>query len=161
LKNTTFKDNALYLNGLYEYGSPDRPGYSAQCETTALHYDAFTVALRFNAESFSGTERTLLVGGRGYRWFTLSRTSEGRLEVGLNNQRFVHTIDETRLDANRWYNVVCGVDLGARKIVTFLDGKQVAEIALPADFQLQVTSSAGGGEFDKVWTFTNYSNGGV
>jgi hypothetical protein len=159
LKNTVFKDNALYLNGEYEYGS-GTDGYRAQCEFPELNYDGFTVALRFKSESFAGTRNTFLVGGTSYRWFSLSRSPQGSLQIGLNNQDLMRAVADTRIDEDRWYVVMCGVDLKEGQIVAYLDRKKVAEITLPRDFKLRAATSDRGGS-DKLWLFTNYSNGSV
>jgi hypothetical protein len=159
LKNTVFKDNALYLNGKYEHGS-GTDGYRAQCELPELNYDGFTVALRFKSESFAGTKNTLLVGGTSYRWFSLSRSPEGSLQIGLNNQDLMRAIPDTRIDEDRWYVVMCGVDLKEGRIVAYLDSKKVGEIRLPKGFKLRVATSPAA-ESDKLWLFTNYSNARV
>src|SRR6185437_11073093 len=70
LKNTSFKDNALYLNGVYQFGGGKaNNGYRAVCKTARLDYSAFSVALRFKAEEFDFRKINLLTGGTSYRWF--------------------------------------------------------------------------------------------
>src|SRR5262249_44489944 len=61
LKNTEFRDGALFLNGIYTYnGRGD--GYTAVCRTPELDYDGFAVALRFKSLATDGARCTLLVG---------------------------------------------------------------------------------------------------
>src|SRR5262249_4573562 len=56
LKNTEFKENALYLNGKYENvrlnGKANTDGFRAICTTPKMNYESFAVALRFKGESF-------------------------------------------------------------------------------------------------------------
>lgn len=45
-----------------------------------------------------------------------------------------------------------------KKVIAYLNGKQVANIDLPADFAFEVAGSASK-DIDKKWIFSNYSNG--
>jgi hypothetical protein len=158
LKNTQFKENALYLNG--EYETPFHVGYYAVCATPKLDYMSFTVALKFKAEEFGPDKTNLLTGGTACRWFGMNRSEAGNLAVTLNNQDFTHEIKDATLETGKWTTVACSVDVSARKVVVFLNGKKAADIDLPKDFKLRVIDT----EFedtDKQWTFTNYSNGSV
>ncbi len=157
LQNTQFKDNALFLNGKYEFGG-DKDGYRAVCSTPKIDYTTFTVALRLKAKGFNlGTN--LLTGGTNYRWFGMHRSNAGNLVVTLNNQAFAHEIKGATLDEGKWLVVACGVDIPKRKIIACLNGKKVAHIDLPKEFELEIVKAQLGG--DKVWSFTNYSNGNV
>ena len=159
LRNTSFQDDALYLNGIYEFGPQGQQGYHAVCLTPSLRYTAFTVTLRFKAESFGDDPRrtNLLVGGTSHRWFGLERSNAGNLTVSLNNQQFVHELPGAALEKDRWTVVSCGVDLAAGKAVACLDGKLVGEFNLPKDFKLNVIGTPAE-TTDKSWSFVNYSN---
>jgi hypothetical protein len=156
LKNTQFKDKALYLNGKYELnGTPD--GYRAVCATPSLSDTSFTVVIRFKADSFESRTRNILTGGVAYRWFGMHRAKTGNLSITLNNQQFSHEITNATLQKDKWTVIASGVDLVARKIMVYLNGKETTQIGLPKDFKLAVTTS-NKKKSDKVWTFTNYSN---
>ncbi len=65
LRNTTFQNNTLYLNGIYgglagQDGLPD--GYWAVCDTPAMKMDTFSVALRFKAIGFGRDKNQLPPG---------------------------------------------------------------------------------------------------
>jgi hypothetical protein len=60
------------------------------------------------------------------------------------------------LEENKWTVVGCGVDLAARRIVAYLNGKRAADVNLPKDFKLNIIGSAFEDD-DKGWSFTNYS----
>jgi Concanavalin A-like lectin/glucanases superfamily len=159
LKNTEFKDNALSLNGVYEHnGRAD--GYRAVCKTPKLDYEKFTAALRFKAEEFGEGKSNLLTGGTLYRWFGLERSRGGNLVVTLNNRDFHKEVDGAALEKGKWVVVACSVDVPARKAVAAVNGKKVAVIDLPKDFKVAVAESKEK-DADKVWSFTNYSNGNV
>jgi hypothetical protein len=159
LKNTEFRDGALYLNGRYEF-SRDRNGYRAVFKTPKLNYKAFTVAIRIKAEQFTPGKSTILVGGTSARWFGMNRAESGNLTVTLNNQAFAREIADTQLDAGQWIVVACGVDLRTRRLVVFVNGKKADDFTLPKDFRLNVIGSSMENS-DKNWSFANYSNADV
>lgn len=81
-----------------------------------------------------------------------------KLTITFNNQDFACELNQATLRPGTWNVVVCGVDVSERKSVVFLNGTRTADIDLPATFKLRV----GGTDekrSDKVWSFTNYSNG--
>ncbi|HWB09360.1 MAG TPA: redoxin family protein [Pirellulales bacterium] len=156
LRNTEFIDNSLYLNGIYEGNSPD--GYHAAGTTPALDYSRFSVAVRFRPESFGSGKTNILMGGIAYRWFGIQRSAAGGLTITLNNQAFVHDVEKVALVEGKWKTIACSVDLSRGKVVVYSDGEKVDEFALPASFKLAVIGSNVEGR-DKVWTFSNYSNG--
>jgi hypothetical protein len=163
LTNAPLKDGSLYLNGEYTalQGGKIREGskgYVARFRTPELNYEAFTVAVRFKAETFDLRKSHLLGGGPYYRWFNLGRSGAGKLQVTFNNQRFSRQIDGTHIKAGEWTVVVCGVDVNARKVVVHFNGKQADEFELPEGFAL--TPPRVDVE-DREWTFTNYSSGTV
>jgi len=157
LRNTEFRDNALYLNGSYGIRKDDGSN-RAVCRTSALNYNQFTVALRFKADEFAAKQINVFSGGTSYRWFGMLRSPSGNLTVTLNNGKFSHEIKSAPLAPGKWTVVVCGVDLTAGKIVVYLNGRKTAPISLPPGFKLEVADSPAKMS-DKVWSFTNYSNG--
>jgi hypothetical protein len=157
LKNTQFKDNALFLNGHYEFGSLE-DGYRAVCETPKLDYTKFTVVFRFKPEKFDLDQTNLITGGTSSRWFGMNRSAAGNLTITLNNQDFSHEIKDAALEKGKWTTIACGVDVSNRKIVVYLNGKKIASIDLPKDFKLEEIDSDSNAS-DRYWSFTNYSNG--
>ncbi|HUQ68662.1 MAG TPA: CAP domain-containing protein [Planctomycetaceae bacterium] len=158
LRSTEFKDDALHLNGIYEFG-PNAGGYHAVCKTPALEFTTFTVTLRYKAESFSDdpARRNLLVGGTAYRWFTVERSQAGNLQITFNGRKFARELDKTPLEVGKWTVVSCGVDLAAKRVTAYLDGKPAGDFSLPDDFRLEIVGSKQEAA-DKVWSFVNYSN---
>lgn len=156
LKNTEFRDGALYLNG--KYVSNEKDGYETICVTPKLDYNKFTVALRFKAEAYDGKFPTLLMGGMAMRWFGLARTPSGNLVVTLNNSRFNHELKSVPLQPGAWTVIACAVDVPAHKISVAVNGKIAEAFDLPSDFKVNHTA----GKFDdNAWTFTDYSSGGT
>lgn len=157
LRNTEFKDHALYLNGIYEFGPQGPRGFHALCRTPGLNFDAFTVTLRFKADSFENSDnafkQNLLTGGKR-RWFTLQRSAAGRLQVGLNNLKHRREIEKVSLEAGKWMVLTCCVDMARKQITVYMDGQPAGGFELPADFQFDV-------EADKAWLFANYGNANV
>lgn len=158
LKNTEFKDNALYLNGLYEFGLVG--GYRSVCKTPRLDYEKFSAALRFKAEEFGASKTNLFTGGTSYRWFGLERSPGGNLVVTLNNRAFIKEVEGAVLEKGKWAVVACSVDVPGRKVIVAVNGKRDAVIDLPKDFEIAVVNSKAK-DTDRVWSFTNYSNGNV
>jgi len=157
LRNVEFDDNSLYLSGRYEF-TAGAGGYRAVCETPDQTYEGFSVALRFKAEEFATRKRNLITGGTAYRWFGLERSDAGNLTVTLNNAAFEKEIDGAKLEAGKWIVVSCSVDAAKRRVVAALNGKKVADIDLPKDFEFDV-AKLDAKDRDKQWSFTNYSNG--
>jgi len=176
LANTQFRETESGVRALYLNGIPDERiyaritgvtgGYRTICPTPELNYSKWSVAVRFKAQDFgggvgAGVKDTILVGGVAYRWFALTRDHVSRsLTVTFNNGEFIRAIPSTSLTLNAWTVVACGFDLGARKLVVYLDGNKVAQLDLPSNFKLDIIGS----DFektDKEWTFTNYGRGGV
>ena len=158
LKNTAFKQNALYLNGQYEFGA-EQKGYRAVCKTPQLNFSAFTVVIRFKTEAFSQQKNNLFTGGTSARWFGLNRSQTGNLTVTLNNQEFSQEIPKAAISKEKWTPVACGMDVAEHKIVAYLNGKKAAVIDLPKSFKFDIDKDAE--DNDKVWSFTNYSNASV
>ena len=158
LANVQFTDEALQLNGKYEF--TDEGGYRAVCHTPELDYGGFSVAVRFNAESFERDRTNLITGGDSYRWFGLHRVPDGDLTVTLNNQENSRKLDGVRIEPGEWTVVACAVDVAGKKIAVSVNGAKSVQFDLPADFKLAVVE-ADLEDQDKVWTFTDYSNGQV
>jgi hypothetical protein len=158
LRNTTFKDNALYLNGIH-FLDRSKEGYRALCRTPGLDYKTFTVTLRFKADEFGPQKSTLLMGGTSYRWYGLQRSADGNLTIILNNHRR-HEIKDAAIEPGKWNVVACGVDVPNRKLVVYLNAKRVAGMNLSKSFQFDVTQTEAK-ERDKVWTFTNFGSASV
>lgn len=156
VRNTEFRENAIYLNG--KYGEPD--GYRALFQTPKLDYRQYTVALRFKAQEFHEAldRSTVVIGGASYRWFGLTRTRTGNLIFSLNNHTFERELSGIQIQRDRWIVVACGVDLPQLKAAVYLNSKLVATIDLPADFKSKVVEKAAD---DRFWTFSDYSSGGV
>lgn len=104
-------------------------------------------------------KRNILTGGRSYRWIGFNRDGN-ELSLTLNNQRFIHRFKGAPVKANRWHHLICSVNLRERKILTWLDGKELEAIILPQNFQLEIIGSPDEAT-DQEFTFTNFSNGAV
>jgi hypothetical protein len=159
LKNAPFKDKALYLNGKYEWGAGGN-GFRAVCYTPTMNYETFTVAIKIKPEELGRLKNNLITGGLSYRWFGMETTAGGNLTITFNNQSFSEDIEKAVLEEGKWATVACGVNVPGRKVVVYLNGKNVAKITLPKDFELSVVKSKEKVR-DKAWSFTNYSNGNV
>jgi hypothetical protein len=156
LTNTEFKENALYLNGIYEQ-SFQKNAYRAVCKTPKLNYASFTVALKFKAIDFAPGKSNLITGGIA-RQFGMHRSQAGNLTVTLNNQEISYEIKSATLVKGKWTVVACGFDLPSRKVIVYLEGKKVAEIDLPKDFRLQAVK-LGVTKEAPVWSFADYGDG--
>src|SRR5205807_50571 len=119
-----------------------------------------TVAPRFKAEDFMRRKDNLVTGGTFYRWFGLERSEAGNLRVTFNNGDYKHEVDGAKLEPGKWLVVACAVDIPKRKVLAYLNGRKVDDFELPAEFRLRVVGSKNASA-DKVWAFTNYSNGNV
>src|SRR5262249_53539899 len=51
-------------------------------------------------------------------------------------------VEGAALEAGKWTVVACSVDVPGRKVIVFLNGKQVADVDLPKDFELDVVDIA-------------------
>ena len=66
LKNTEFREDALYLNGKYEWGA-EKGGYQAVCVTPKLDYNHFTVALN-GQKALEWDDETFMDAGKVGVW---------------------------------------------------------------------------------------------
>lgn len=159
--NVTLNASSIYLNGIYEYAAAGG-GYRATVAVPRMNYETFTVAVRFElAPPRAGASQpNLITGGTGYRWFGVrfADTQGGKLIVYLDNGDYAQRIEGTAIQVNTWTTVVCTVNLPARRVLVYQDGKLAGTMQLPKDFALDVLQSADR-ESDKNWSFTNYSGG--
>ena len=70
LKNAEFSDDALFLNGIYEY-VPGGDGYRAVAATPGMSYQTFSIVLRFKLATprEGASQPNLVTGGTSNRWF--------------------------------------------------------------------------------------------
>ena len=155
LRNTSFANGTLCLNGIYEGSAPQ--GFHAVAQIPNVSYESFTVAMDFSPVDFASNN--LLTGGTSYRWFSL-RHNAGKLEVTLNNQRLSYLLPDSELRAGEWQNVVCSVNASAKTIITVLNGVRLQDITLSPDFHFEVAGSPAD-KIDRYFTFSNYSDGSV
>jgi hypothetical protein len=161
LKNTTFKDKALVVNGIYPFGEKDPEKASdVQIATPKMSYDAFSVAVRFKADEFGDRGNPVIVGGPDYRWFHVGANGAGNLSVRLNGGDQVFEAKDTKLPTGKWVVVACSVSVKDKKVIVFVDGKKADEFALPDGFAFSVATSDAK-DRDKLWTTINYSNSGT
>lgn len=157
LRNTQFNNGALVLNGQYEHAARGF-GYRAIANTPNQSYDSFTVAVRFKAQSFADRNKTILCGGRSYRWFQICAGQDNAVSVTLNNQRISHTFQNLKLRPGRWHQIACAVDIPKGFVAVVLDSNRAEVFRLPPGFKLDVVGS-NREQSDKNWMFTNYSFG--
>ncbi|MBI9101607.1 MAG: thioredoxin family protein [Spirochaetales bacterium] len=120
-------------------------------------FEEFTVGLRFKVEEISSWRMNILAGGTSYRWFSI-RYTDDELEVTLNNQDDIFGTSLKRVvDPGNWYSIVCSVNLNSGKVFFSFSDREPVVINLPAGFELAAITA--GADYDKVFSFTNYSNG--
>lgn len=166
LNNTNYFQNAaLNVNGIYDL-KPN--GYEATVGAPALSYDSFTVAITYKAGTppmyfknngqLAKSEMPLLVGGTGYRWLSVYFAGNGNLSIRLNNNTTEYQGPATlKPPLGKWSTLVCGVDVPSHSLTAYVNGKKVIDVQLPQGFAFDVASSPSK-EFDKEWTFQDYSN---
>lgn len=160
-KNVAINDGKLVLNGKYELnGSSD--GFRAICHVPNLDYANFGLRLHFRAvEGGDSSKRVtpILVGGQWHRWFRLHRTKDGTLTVSLNNGRtWYRTTIPIRTDHD--HDLVCVVNNPQKVIAVVVDAQHAVVLRLPDLFQFSPIETGNSSE-EKLWTFTDYSNGGA
>jgi hypothetical protein len=172
LKNTTFVDGTLYLNGRYlnldDDGHPrGAPGYRAIGEISQLDYRTFSVIVRFKLETApeGAGQPNLLTAGNHYRWFGLrfSDKAGGKLIVYFDNGDFATRVEGSLIRPEVWTVIACAVDVPNHRVIVYQDGRNVGTIELPQDFVLDVLNpdEKYAKYADKAWSFTNYANAGV
>jgi hypothetical protein len=95
------------------------------------------------------------------RWLALTVVETNRLELSLNNHRFRHTVENVAITNGAWITLAASFDQETRRVVVYVNGLRAEEIQLPGDFTLDIMNDEKFREYDKVWTFTNYSYGGT
>lgn len=161
LKNVEYRDDALYINGLH---ARNGGGYEATANLVSedMDFRRFTVALRFKASAFDAAHDTLLAacdrrqGTDTPSLFRLFRSQEGNLCVSVGQDKYLHEFTASRIDANHWTTVACGVDLEAGKCIAYLNGAPAGEPDIPHDAQ-----SENVGWMRPLWKFGNQSRGSV
>lgn len=164
LKNVTFENGTIFLNGEYERSYDENgngSGYRAVAKLfRRWKYESFTVALDFfQLSSSTRGQKNILTGGESHRWMSLFN-DEGHLALSLNNGESTHVFANGPLKADRWQRLVCAVDLNEGIIHTYLNGVKLDDIQLAPDFQWNVIGTSREIR-DKSFTFTNYSSGQV
>lgn len=168
-ENTEIKNSSLYLNGCYEHGNCDR-GYRAITHNLSqLDQRKFTVSVDFNTlydQEISNSTIPILVGGGSYRWFRIY-IWDSSVSVAFNNvgNYVFRLFDGTEINNQKWYRIVCSVDIlenKLRSILIDMDGNLIhaESIDLP-DIELEIIEDKGLENDDRSFTFTNYSSGGV
>lgn len=155
-----FRANALYGDGHFG-GYPEQ---TPAIRTASLDYRAFTIAFRFKAMSFKNKNNNILSGGRYSRWISFCAganfdSPSGNLTLTFNDQEYTHEYP-VKLEVDRWYSLVCGVNLQAKTVTTWLDGEMLPPITLPRNFRLAVLEGDRGlvrKAREKSWYFSNYS----
>jgi hypothetical protein len=160
LTNTEFKDNSLYINGIYSNAGTTPGGFDAVCSTPDLDYERFTVGVRFKAHDFEKAKINLLTGGTSGRWFILERSHSGALRICLNNGADKFEVKGTHIDKDKWTTVVCSVDVPNRRMLASVNGQKTHTIELPKDFELRIIKFDAQ-KRDKLWSFANYGSGTV
>ena len=153
-----FQNGALYHDGEYgKDGKENEPGCPI-IHTPALNFQAFTVAIRFKAESIEPSDN-IITGGRYLRWFSMRTGKSGFLSVTFDNQELEYNFPVT-LETDRWYSIVCGVDLENMYVKTFVNGKRLSQHQLPEGLRQKMFAEK---ELRPVknWCLANYSNGYV
>jgi hypothetical protein len=157
LLNTRYEGGALHLNGAYEHGR--EKGYRVLARVPGLDYAKFTVAVRLKPKLLSN-RNVIVVGGTSYRWIQLVCSRDGSLQLTLNNQRQSYEIEAVKIRADEWVVVGCSFDGAQKKVLVCVDGEQPTEIQLDRDFAFEIMKAPiASQQRDRVWTFTNYSNG--
>ena len=173
-RNTEIKNRSLYLNGCYHYSGDDGvcggSGYKAITNNLShLNQTKFTVSVDFNWIDSDWNEGdpqdTILVGGDSYRWFAIRRR-DNEISVAFNNGDEVFGLfDGIKINDRRWYRIICSVDILENKLHSILIDMDemfihTESVDLP-DIELEIIEDKGFENNDRVFTFTNYSNGGV
>lgn len=166
LENTEFRNNALYLNGLYHYDEDN--GYKASTAKLDMDYSALSVSFSFNAIAFDKYEAryphrrvTLLAGGAGARWLLIEKDfTKDNINVSFNNYRQKFTFENVGLTTGEWHKLAFSFNVSEKKLLLLLDGRLLGEKSLPSDFVIDVAERSSS-ESNKHLMFTNYSNGNV
>lgn len=153
---STLTYGQMYLNGTYQSDASGK-GFRAVTDVlSGLNYRSFAFVAHLLVEG-ELTDRPILVGGSAYRWFELRMDKTGNLSVAFNNGRSSSTVG-IGITYQKWYKIAASVDLDGRTIKVALDGTRLQTIPLVSTFAFEVVGTSAEAS-DKVFTFTNYSNG--
>lgn len=150
LSGTTFANNRLVLPC-----QPEAGAYTALARINGFSYDSFTVSWDFRPAQFGYPYTTLLCGGPGYRWIEFGCTADGHLLLRLNNAQWLVGFTNV-VETNQWHTLICSVDVTARSLSTYLDGRRLRDTDL-GDFQFNAVGTPTE-ESEKAFTFWNYGN---
>jgi hypothetical protein len=171
MRNTTFVENSLYLNGDYDGGIQEgsKKAYRLNVPVPMLRYELCTVSLAFKPLDFdrttdgSNSRRVNIVTGGGMwlpRWFDLDVSSSGNLELAFNDRAFQHEFSNAAVCLNEWNSITCSIDLSKRVVILYLNGMRLPDLQLPNEFVLDVIGNPSHAKA-KLFSFTNYGNGTV
>ncbi|OJJ20097.1 hypothetical protein BKI52_16630 [marine bacterium AO1-C] len=147
-KSTRLKNQMLYVNGKYD-------GYDTHFyldEALSVN-KSFTFSYSFKPDEFNPKSyaRNLICFGYLNRWLNLKRYKAGHLALALNNGRFSYQFKNTKIEANKWYNVTFTYEASRNHIEVYLNGKRLYEVDL-GKFKIK-----GGSDF----SFCDYGGGNV
>jgi Leucine-rich repeat (LRR) protein len=161
LTNTSYEadqigeDQALRTSGNY-YNSSGNAHSEVYVSIPDFNFEGFSMEVDFLIEG--DTEISyyfpIIVGGTGWRWFSIYVDNEDALNISLNNQSY-SIYSDFKVERDTWYNVAGTFDLGNRKVELYLGTDRIIDHTLPDDFVLDVIT---GSPNDKTITLTNWSN---
>lgn len=158
LKNTTYENGALSLNGIY---SRRENGYDARVFLEGLNYAQFSTGQEFlirdHSKEGARKSTSIIVGGYIYRWFGLKCYPTGEVDLFFNTNRFIYNLPGVKVTLNEWNRVLVSVDLYQGVARIWFNGKLLPEVKLPEDFMLDVIATPFA-ERDANFNFTNFSN---
>lgn len=153
-------DDAISIHG--KYGD-----FEVFCGTPEIDCERFTVVLRFKYDiQFGGHPDLILMAGKNYRWFGLSRTLSGKLALMFNSNQFNENFPNSSVSVGEWHSIACAVNIPERRVASFIDGEDAGSIELPTGFRLtkpipdryELRHPFYG---DKHFLFTDFSNGRI
>lgn len=156
LSNTEILDGTLFLNGLYANASGN--GFIARTPISRMSYSNFAIAVDFKPlDMESPDKQVILMGGPGWRWIGFE-PRRSRLVLTFNNGREAHVFNEAELHVGEWHRLICSVNTREGVVRTYLNGLALEEVRLDDGFRFDVMGTSQDSN-DKLFTFTNYSNG--
>jgi len=157
--NVKQRVDGILLNGIYEHGGKPS-GYRALIPDPSINYKDYTVAITVKPFDTQGDHQTIICGGPSYRWFSLQSDAKGNLSVTLNNQDVMLAVTNASIRPNKWTTIVASVSETKGHIIISIDGKKAELLRIPVDYKSSIIGSDAESH-DRLWTFTNYSNGRV
>ena len=142
----------LYSNGDYEH--------KAKVNIPNINYSHFSVSADFLLDPNKTPNQAytpIVVGGQGWRWFSIFVNENNYLGISLNNQETIIN-SNTQISLNSWYNVTATVNIvgNNKQIGLFLGNTKIIDHFLPNNFVLDVINDSPN---DNGFMLTNYSNG--